>query len=312
MKTIAILSFVLLTSCANRQAVENEGQDVVLTGLNGTAYKLPTFSVDQKATLDKNLQLALANFQADPSEENYIWYGRREAYLYNYKSAIEIFNVGIEKFPDSYRLYRHRGHRYITLRQFDKAIEDLKKAAELMQQAPLEIEPDGQPNKLNTPLSSTQFNVWYHLGLAHYLKGEFALAEQAYLKCMEVSDNDDLITATVDWLYMTYRREGKEKEATALLEKIHGNMRIIENDSYLVRLNLYKGIVPVDSVLAVRTDNEDMDLALATQGYGVGNWYLYNGDTAKATEVFKQVVSGKHFAAFGFIAAEAELARLKP
>ena len=34
----------------------------------------------------------------------------------------------------------------------------------------LETEPDGIPNKLNMPLSSTQFNVWYDLALAHYLK----------------------------------------------------------------------------------------------------------------------------------------------
>ena len=179
-----------------------------------------------------------------------------------------------------------------------------------MQGVPLEIEPDGQPNKLNQPLSSTQFNVWYHLGLAHYLKGEFDLAEKAYLECMNVSDNDDLITATVDWLYMTYRRAGKTEEASKLLEKITDTMTIIENDSYFKRLNLYKGKLPVDSVLSVSKSNEDIELALATQGYGVGNWYLYNGDTTNAIEIFKRVVGGQHFSAFGFIAAEADLARL--
>ena len=69
--------------------------------------------------------------------------------------------------------YRHRGHRYISQRKFDAAIADFNKAAELMQGAPIEMEPDGQPNKINKPLSTTQFNVWYHLGLAHYLKEEF-------------------------------------------------------------------------------------------------------------------------------------------
>jgi TolA-binding protein len=88
------------------------------------------------------------------------------------------------------------------------------------------------PNKINKPLSTTQFNVWYHLGLGYYLKGDFENAEQAYLKCMDVSDNDDLIAATADWLYMTYRRQGKTEAATKLLERITDTMTIIENDSY--------------------------------------------------------------------------------
>ena len=261
--------------------------------------------------LDSSLTIARKNFEADPSEENYIWLGRRTAYLVRYNEAINIFSEGIEKFPDSYRLLRHRGHRYLSQRKFDAAIADLSKAAELMPGTPIEIEQDGQPNKLNRPLSNTQFNVWYHLGLAHYLKGEFDLAEKAYLECMKVSDNDDLVTATVDWLYMTYRREGKTEEASKLLSVISDSMNIIENDSYFKRLKFYKGKLPVDSVLLVSSSNDDVDLALATQGYGVGNWYLYNRDTTRAREIFERVVGGKHFSAFGFIAAETDLARLR-
>lgn len=297
---------MILLGCSSN--TEETAAEPEVYSLLGEEYFAPT-TVNPK--LDSNLAIAKKNFEADPSEENYIWLGRRTAYLTRYNEAIEIFNDGIERFPESYRLYRHRGHRYISQRKFDAAIADLKKAAELMQGAPIETEPDGQPNKLNQPLSSTQFNVWYHLGLAHYLKGEFDLAEKAYLECMNVSDNDDLITATVDWLYMTYRREGKTEDAEKLLEKITDTMTIIENDSYFKRLKLYQGKLPVDSVLSVSTASEDADLALATQGYGVGNWYLYRGDTAQAIDVFQRVVKGKHFSSFGFIAAEADLARLR-
>jgi tetratricopeptide (TPR) repeat protein len=305
-----ILSLLLLTlyifGCSNNsEQIEYEEPEIY--SLTGKEYFAPT---EVNPRLDSNVAIARKDFEADPSEENFIWLGRRTAYLVRYNEAIEIFNQGIEKFPDSYRLYRHRGHRYISQRKFDAAIEDLKKASELMKGVPIEIEPDGQPNKMNTPLSSIQFNVWYHLGLAHYLKGEFDLAEKAYLECLKISDNDDLITATVDWLYMTYRREGKTEEAAKLLDKITDTMNIIENDSYFKRLNLYKGKVPVDSVLSVSNSREDAELALATQGYGVGNWYLYNGDTTQAIGVFERVVNGKHFSAFGFIAAEADLARL--
>lgn len=306
---VKISLFLVILSCSTEKSKKEDV--VVLTGLDGQEFRTPEISEKTRAALDSNLNVARKNFEEDPSEENYIWLGRREAYLYHYKEAIEIFSEGIEHFPDSYKLYRHRGHRYITMRDFSKAVADFQKAAALMPSNPLEIEPDGQPNKLNIPLSSTQFNVWYHLGLAHYLRGDFENAAMAYMQCMGTSNNDDLMCATIDWLYMTYRRMGRDQEATALLGLIRDDMKIIEKNSYFLRLKMYKGQIPPDSLLQVNSANEDVDLALATQGYGVGNWYLCEGDTAKATEIFEKVVSGKHFSSFGFIAAEAELARNK-
>ena len=306
------LTILLLLAFGACSAPEKKTEpQPVLTGLDGKPYFEPERSAAAQARLDSNLNLARKNFEADPSEENYIWLGRRLAYLYRYNEAIKTFTEGLENYPNSYKLFRHRGHRYITVRDFDKAIADLQMAASLMPRQPLEIEPDGQPNQLNQPLSNTQFNVWYHLGLAHYLKGDYQSAEKAYLQCLDVSDNDDLITATADWLYMTYRRMGKIDEAAKVLELIKEGMAIVENDSYYLRLQMYKGMLPPDDLLKVSSSNEDVDLALATQGYGVGNWYLYGGDTTRAIEIFKQVTAGKHFAAFGFIAAEADLQRLK-
>ncbi|MEK6782609.1 MAG: hypothetical protein AABY93_12940 [Bacteroidota bacterium] len=303
---LSLLLFVCCQSPKSEQSLTEPAPEII--SLFGVHYFAPTTA---NPKLDSNLAVARKNFETDPSEENYIWLGRRTAYLTRYNEAIKIFSEGIERYPNSYKLYRHRGHRYISQRKFDEAIANLEKAVELSKDTPIEIEPDGQPNKLNQPLSSVQFNIWYHLALAHYLKGEFDLAEKTYLECLKVSNNDDLITATVDWLYMTYRRNNKPEEAKKLLEQITGSMVIIENDSYYKRLALYKGLLPVDSVLSVNASNTDVDLSLATQGYGVGNWYLCQQDTAKAKEIFERVVAGKHFSAFGFIAAEADLARMQ-
>jgi tetratricopeptide (TPR) repeat protein len=295
---------LILNACTQK-----EEQKICIRGLTGIAYPIPVLPPATQAKLDSNLQVAVENFKAAPSEDTYIWLGRRLAYLYRYDSAIAIFTEALGKYPDSFRLLRHRGHRYITIREFDKAIEDLTRAAELMKGAPLEIEPDGQPNKLNIPLSTTQFNVWYHLGLAHYLKGEYEMALEAYRECMTVCENDDSVIATADWLYMTLRKLEREDEAKLLLASLKKNPTIIENDSYLKRIALYKGELAPEDILNVSDSAEDRDLTLATQGYGVGNWYLYEGDSARAYEIFEQVISGKNFAAFGFIAAEAELAR---
>jgi tetratricopeptide (TPR) repeat protein len=310
MKYIVAFVFVLIIGACKKpnEQAQNEKSPVVVSLLGETFYE-PEYSEATQHRLDSNLAVAKANFREDPSEENTIWLGRRLAYLSRYNEAIQIFNEGLERFPDSYKLLRHRGHRFISMRLFDSAMEDLTKASTLMP-TEWEMEPDGQPNRLNQPLSTTQFNIWYHLALAHYLKDDFDKAEQAYAECLKVSNNDDLLVATIDWFYMTYRREGKDEPANGLLENITDSMNIIENDSYYKRLRMYQGHIEPDQLLTVDASDSDPDLSLATQGYGVGNWYYYNGDTTKAIAVFRKVVSGKHFSAFGFIAAEADLARM--
>lgn len=256
---------------------------------------------------DSNLIAAQQKFRNDSSEENFIWLGRRLAYVNHYEEAIQVYTRGLKQYPESYKLYRHRGHRYISIRKLDKAIDDLKKAAELMQGTVSEIEPDGIPNKLNIPLSTTQFNVWYHLGLAYYLSGDYTNAIQAYQSCMEVSDNDDLLVATTDWYYMTMRRMGNMAGALKLLSSMPDSMNIVENDSYYKRLKMYQGKLPPDSLLNFNINDPNVDLNLATQGYGVANWHLYNGDSMRARELLKKVISGQSKSAFGYIAAEADL-----
>ena len=51
-------------------------------------------------------------------------------------------------------------------------------------------------------------------------------------------------------------------------------------------------------------------LGSASLGYGIGNYFLYNGDNAKARSIFQKIVDGNQWSSFGYIAAEAELARM--
>jgi hypothetical protein len=118
--------------------------------------------------------------------------------------------------------------------------------------------------------------------------------------------NDDMLVATSDWLYMTLRRLKRDDDARAALEPITAQMDVIENMAYHARLLMYKGQRTPESVLNLNTAD---DVQIATQGYGVGNWYLVNGDRAKAREIFDRVLAGRAWTAFGFIAAEADTQR---
>ncbi len=48
-------------------------------------------------------------------------------------------------------------------------------------------------------------------------------------------------------------------------------------------------------------------LGNASLGYGLGNWFLYNGEKEKAMKVFRRITAGNQWASFGYIAAEMEL-----
>jgi tetratricopeptide (TPR) repeat protein len=234
-----------------------------------------------------------------------IWLGRRTAYLGRIRDAAAIFSMGVEKYPEDPRMYRHRGHRFISLRLFDQAIEDLEKAGELIEGREDEVEPDGIPNDRNIPVSSLQFNIWYHLGLAYYLVGDYESALSCYKECLEVSEIPDKLVATTHWMYMTLRLLDRKDEADELLIHITEEMDIIENQHYHRLLLMYKGIVSVDDVMDEA--RKQGSLAVATVGYGVGNWYLYNEREEKAVEIYNEILDTGGWAGFGYIAAEADL-----
>ena len=269
----------------------------------------PELSEETRTNREAQLAEAEARLAQTPNDvEALIWVGRRTAYLGRYNDAIAVFNRAIENHPDDPRLYRHRGHRFITLRKFDRAIEDLERAAELTAGQPDSVEPDGLPNARNIPTSTLQSNIWYHLGLAYYLKGDFEQALRCYRECLKVSNNPDMLCATSHWLYMTLRRLGLEDEAAVVLEPIDEGMDVIENQAYHELLLMYRGERDPEELWARAVASDD-PLDPASLGYGVGNWYRVDGDAERAEAVFDQILEAGNWPSFGHIAAEAEVSR---
>jgi tetratricopeptide (TPR) repeat protein len=278
-------------------------------GCENKLYPAPVLNDSIKKVFEQNLRAAEKNYRTDSiNDEHIIWYGRRLAYLGFYKEAIDIYSKGIKLQPANARFYRHRGHRYITLRCYDKAIEDLVKAAALVKGRADETEADGMPNALNIPLSTLQTNIWYHLGLAYYLKGENEKAAQAYETCLDLCENDDMKAATLNWLYITLRRMGKNKEAYDKLKSVSGILEIIENQDYLEILLMYAE--NNSNRVKEKTRNQET-LSNATLGFGLGNFYLLHGDSQMAKEIFEKVTAGRQWTSFGYIAAEEELKKIK-
>jgi tetratricopeptide (TPR) repeat protein len=232
--------------------------------------------------------------------------------VWRYGEAIALYTRGIERYPDDWRFHRFRGHRYISTRRFDEAVRDLERAA---------------------ALDSLSFDVAYHLGLAHYLQGDFERAAQVYGRCMDLAEseaalalersgqlpqgfrscmamaaNDNDRVAMADWRYRALRRAGRHEEAARLLETIHPDMRVGSNATYLETLLFYKGLKPEEEILDPSrfTGNQ-----LETITYAVANWHQIEGDTARAHAMFQRIVDeGSQWSAFGYIGAETELRRM--
>ncbi len=265
----------------------------------------PLFAPEpSEAQLEKFVQ-AKKDYEAAPNDpDKLIWYGRRTGYLGRYRDAIAIITEGVKKHPQDARMLRHRGHRYISIREFDKAIADLERATQLIEGTENEIEPDGIPNARNMPISTLHGNIWYHLGLAYYLEHDWENALRAYRKCREVDTNNDNLVSSGHWLYMILHRMGRGGEAAELLGPITADMDIVENDAYHQLCLFYKGEMKLQELQANGTAGSSDAVS-----YGIANWLYYSGREETGLNMFKIIMEEGQWNAFGYIAAEVDLAK---
>ncbi|MGB4138147.1 MAG: tetratricopeptide repeat protein [Microbacterium sp.] len=269
-----------------------------------------------------------------PSEiDRYIIAARLKGYLDEHDESVALLTEAIEKHPDDVRLRRFRGHRRISIRDFDGAVDDFRRAVqglesiedgyELYQHevekdvTSLLLDRDEEVRAQFLPMSaadgaesiySTTFRaaVWYHLGVALYLRGDVEECLEVFERSFQESHHAEGWVASLDWLYMALRRLGRTDEADDVLERFRRLTEVDESDpGYTERMRLYAGERTPEQIIGV---DSSRSLVNATQLYGVGNWLLYNGRRDEAHDVFRQVLDTQARYAFAYIAAEAELA----
>lgn len=297
--------FLMVCSKQEKDSISlPEGVEAI--SLLGDSLKSGSSALPEKLTLRIDSLINEANTKGETSAA-LIWKARLLGYNGEYRKAIDVLTSGLGANNDLKRaeILRHRGHRYISLREFEKAITDFEKAGELIEGTDDIIEQDGLPNALNKPTSSLHTNIWYHLGLVYYVTDNFEKAQKAYEQCIKASTNDDMLVAALYWYYMALKRNGQDELAGKVLNQIHSEMNIIENDSYLKLLLVFKAEFDPQLLLDEHSD----ELSNATIGYGIGNWHFMNGRKNRAESIWRQVYESESWASFGYIAAEAELAK---
>lgn len=244
---------------------------------------------------------------APDDKDKVIWYGRMLAAANHFKDSEQFFESAVKRFPEDSRMYRHLGHRQITLRRFDDAIATLRKGAELAKNEPDSPEPSSKPG--GATLDTAHQNIYYHLGVACFMKGDYPSAESAFAECHRLAANPDSLCSATHWLFMALERQGKHDAAKALLEKITPDLVVLENHAYHDLCRLYRGELDGEKHFA-ELDPKSVDYP--TFGFGYANLELTSGHREHGLELCRTIVSNSTevWMAFGCMGCEAELARV--
>ena len=202
-----------------------------------------------------------------------------------FREAIATLTRGLERHPDHPMLLRWRGHRYLSVRELDRAMEDLSRGLRL---------------------DSTNYGILYHLGIVRFARGDFAGAAAAFARAQPHAPNAGELAGSTDWLWMALSRAGRHTEARAMLDRRPDSLPV--ENAYTQRLRLYRGQSAPTGVI---TPADTSDVAVATLSYGIGNWFLVRGDTVEARRWFDRSIRSGGWPGFGFILSEVELRRLR-
>ena len=262
-------------------------------------------TVDAEKLAEYDRLIAEIEMKSDLSEDDYIEMGRLYILGNRFQDAIAIYTRGLEAYPDSFKLRRHRGHRYINVRELGKAIVDLNEAVDLMGDTSSDVlEYDANGN----PTGTYEHWVWYHVGLYHYLNEDFDEAARAYEKCAATAiDNKGLVGAS-DWLYNAYQKGGNLAEAKRVLDSIPEDIDADRNHPYFHRFMVYKGIEKPSDLLDVSKPADQWTGRDITLGYGIANWYKFNGDEETADKIYRAILQTPFWNSWAYVVTDKEQA----
>src|SRR5947207_7886724 len=164
--------------------------------LQSVEYRSPA-GVDYRAQRDTGaIVRAESALAADPRNiDRIIALGVAQSGVRQYREAIETFTRGLKIAPNNALLYRWRGHRYLSTRQFDRAMDDLTRGARL---------------------DSTIYGIWYHLGIVRFARRDFAGAVDAFTRALPIAPDSGEPSGSTDWLWMSLAQAGGVAAAKAL------------------------------------------------------------------------------------------------
>jgi tetratricopeptide (TPR) repeat protein len=280
------MSILLVLTLLLQPAQPATEAEKALAEANELFTKTPSTDQAANATVLAAFDRAIA---LDPKKADaHIGRGRTLARLRKYDDAFAAYGAALGLEPNNPMILRYRGHNYINVKRIDDALADLTKAE---------------------AMKKDDNGIYYHLALAHYLKGNYAEAAKAYEGCVRTAPaTDEGPIACKAWQYLALRRAGRAADADKVLETVNADLKLTESAPYLDRLLLFKGVKTEEEV-AKRM--EEGPLQISTVAYGIGMWHLLNDRPDRAKEYFTKATSTDAWNAFGSVASDVELKRMK-
>ena len=300
---IILLGF-LVAACNNPTSSENQATTSEPEAYSFSGEPLYARKVDSIGQAKSDSVIQNIRSKADLTEEDYIVMGRSLSGIGRFRKAVDVYSEGLEKFPSSYKLLRFRGHRYINLRQLEKAIADLNAAEELIRPEPPIFEFDAAGNQG----ASYQHQIWYHIGLYHFLNGKYTEGASAFEKSLATAYTGSDKAGASDWLYNCYMRTGDQQKAAEIARPFTATFDIENKDyPYFRRLLLFNKAIQPGELVDENKPIEEMSLYDITKLYGLANHYRYAGDTTLAKSLYQKVLSSSEWAGFAYAAAELDV-----
>ena len=279
---IAIVAMILPSLSLGQQASPLAASDAKTALADGAAFLKANDAKRALEAFERAIKLE------PTSADAYLQKCHALAGLRRHEEAIPACTESLRLNPGNADALRDRGHYYLNLGRVDMGLADLRHAESL---------------------KKNDRGIYYHLGMAYYLRGDYLEAAKAYERGAANSSDDGSRVECEAWWYPSLRRSGQAEDAARLLESVRLTSLPGHPGNYLDRLLLFKGVKTEAEV--VKTATAEGALSEATVGYGIGLWHLLNGRRGPALEWFERAVASGSTVAWGYRASEAELTRLR-
>ena len=268
----------------------------------------PLFSNPVPAERLAELETLAAPFEAKNalSEQDFIELGRLYVAGNRFRDAINLYTKGLKEHPDSFRLRRHRGHRYINLRELDNAIRDLDEALELIGD---EHKDALEYNGAGEPTATYEHWTYYHMGLYHYLNADWNAAAAAYQKCVETATTNQAKVGASDWLYNALQKGGLPERAEAVIAVIPEDLDTNREHPYFKRVMVYKGEWDASELIDVEKPADQWTATDITVGYGIANWLKFNGDEEAGEAIHRKILETPFWNSWAYVVTDKEYER---
>lgn len=298
---------LLILSCSTTDR-EASGRVPVQEATSFDGKPLYQKQVDEDQLEEADETIAEIRKKTVLTEEDYFIMGSAYTSTYRLRDAIAVYEEGLEKYPDSYRLHRLKGHRHLSIRELTPGIAHLSKADQLIgptDNGDLEYDTSGKPT------GTYKYWVKYYSGVYYMLTDDLNNAIKCYQSCLDLAISNKNTVGPRAWLYHLNQMKGKPELAQDIIDRIDEDLDTDQGHPYFKQAMLFKGVLTAKELMADRpVALEDWSVQDATVTFGVARYHVYQGDSTTYLALLDRILQTNHWNAWAYVMAEKDRVNL--